>query len=213
MYTATAKPIRAPRPRTGREHPLWERAIKPTMFVASLLPLAWLVAALFTGGLGANPIEALIRALGDWALRFLLLGLAVTPLRRLRRLSVLARLRRMLGLYAFFYALLHLLGYVVLDQFFDWAAIGADILKRPYITIGITAFALLLPLAATSTDASIRRLGGRRWRRLHRLVYPAAILAVVHFYLLVKADIRQPLLYGALLALLLAARLVPRRRP
>ena len=185
--------------------------LKAALFLLCLMPLLWLAYSAFSHTLGANPIEAITRTLGDWALRFLLIVLAVTPLRRLPGLGALARLRRMLGLYAFFYALLHLLGYVVLDQFFDWAAIGADILKRPYITIGMAAFALLVPLAATSTDRMIRRLGGHRWRQLHRLVYLAAALGVVHYYLLVKADTREPIIYGVTLALLLGLRLPWRR--
>lgn len=182
------------------------RWIKPTLFVLCLLPLAWLVYRGLGGGLGANPIEAVIRFNGDWALRFLLITLAVTPLRRLSGWRGLIRLRRMLGLYAFFYACLHLLGYVVLDQFFDWAAIWADILKRPYITVGMFSFALLVPLAATSTNAMMRRLG-RHWQRLHRLVYLIGIGGVLHFYMLVKADTREPLIYAAILAVLLAMRL------
>jgi sulfoxide reductase heme-binding subunit YedZ len=180
---------------------------KAALFLLCLVPLAVLAARAGLGQLGANPIEAINRALGDWALRFLLISLAVTPLRQLGWRGA-ARLRRMLGLYAFFYAAAHVTSYVVLDNFFDWPAIAADILKRRYITVGMLALMLLLPLAATSTDAMIRRLGGRRWRRLHRLVYAAAMLAVLHYAWMVKADLREPILYGALLAVLLLWRLV-----
>jgi len=135
----------------------------------------------------------------------------VTPLRKLSGWRWAGPLRRMLGLFAFFYLCLHILGYVVLDQFFDWAAIGDDILKRPFITIGMLAFLLLLPLAVTSGQAMMRRLGGARWKRIHRLIYPAAIAGVVHYALMVKADLREPLIYAALLSLLLGYRLVGAR--
>lgn len=185
-----------------RRRDRWKAAI----FLLCLVPLALLAANALTGGLGANPIEAINRTLGDWALRFLLITLAVTPLRRLAGWNGLARFRRMLGLYAFFYAGLHVASYVVLDHFFDWPEIWADIVKRGYITIGLLTLLLLVPLAVTSTNAMIRRLGGRKWQRLHRLVYPAAALAVLHFYMMVKADWREPVLYAAILALLLGVR-------
>ncbi len=194
-----------PRSKVGGQPNRW---LKPAVLIACLLPLAWLGWRAVSGGLGANPIEAIIRYNGDWALRMLLITLAVTPLRERLGWVWLIRVRRMLGLYAFFYATLHLLSYVVLDQFFAWGEILADILKRPYITIGMTCFALLIPLAVTSTNAMVRRLGGRRWKRLHRLVYLIGIGAVVHYYMLVKADVREPLLYGAILALLLGYRVV-----
>lgn len=194
-----------PRSKVGSQP---SRLLKPAVLIACLLPLAWLGWRGLSGGLGANPIEAIIRYNGDWALRMLLITLAVTPLRERLGWVWLIRVRRMLGLYAFFYATLHLLSYVVLDQFFAWGEILADILKRPYITIGMTCFALLIPLAVTSTNAMVRRLGGRRWKRLHRLVYLIGIGAVVHYYMLVKADVREPLLYGAILALLLGYRVV-----
>ncbi len=179
---------------------------KPTLFCAALLPLLWFIVAAFTDGLGANPIEAVVRGLGDWALRLLLLTLAVTPLRRLSGWGWIGRLRRMLGLYAFFYATLHVLAYVVLDQFFDWTALGHDILKRPFITVGMVAFLLLLALAITSAKRLIERLGGIRWKRIHSLIYPGAIFAVLHYAMMVKADLREPLIYAALLALLLGYR-------
>lgn len=183
------------------------RWLKAGLFAACLLPLAHLAYALATDDLGANPIEALTRGLGDWALRCLLLTLAVTPLRRLTGMNWLIQMRRMLGLFAFFYAALHFTSYVWLDQFFDWSAIAKDIVKRPFITVGFAAFVLLLPLAATSTNAMIRRLGGRRWRRLHSSVYAIAVFGVLHYWWLVKRDLTQPALYALILALLLGLRL------
>lgn len=183
---------------------------KAGVFLLSLVPAGALLFGALAGELGANPIETITRSTGEWGLRFLLITLAVTPIRLLTGWNRVMGLRRMLGLYAFFYVALHLLSYAVLDQALDWSAIAADILKRPYITVGVLSFLLLLPLAVTSTRAMQRRLGGRRWQRLHRLVYPAAILAVLHFFLLVKADIREPLIYGGLLLLLLALRLLQR---
>ncbi|MEW5769153.1 MAG: protein-methionine-sulfoxide reductase heme-binding subunit MsrQ [Pseudomonadota bacterium] len=188
------------------------RVIKTIVFALCLLPLGHLVHGVATDGLGANPIEAVTRGLGDWALRLLLVTLAVTPLRRLAGLDWLPRLRRMLGLFAFFYAALHVLSYVWLDQFFDWAFILKDIIKRPFITVGFLSFLLLIPLAATSTNAMMRRLG-RNWRRLHRAVYAIGVLAVLHFWWMVKADIREPALYAGILALLLGLRLVWALRP
>jgi sulfoxide reductase heme-binding subunit YedZ len=186
--------------------------LKPALFIACLLPLALLTWRGFTQRLGANPIEHITHASGWWALAFLMLTLAVTPLRRLSGRADLLRLRRMLGLFAFFYASLHFLTYLWLDQFFDLAAIGKDVLKRPFITLGFAAFTLMLPLALTSTRAMVRRLGARRWQALHRLVYAVAVLGVLHFVWLVKKDLREPLLFAAVLAVLLGARLVWRRR-
>jgi len=188
------------------------RWLKPSVFVLALLPLAWLAGRALTDQLGVNPVETLNRFLGDWALRFLLIALAVTPLRRLTHWAPLARLRRMLGLFAFFYVCLHLASYVGVDLFFDWAALWKDVAKRTYITLGMAAVLLLVPLAVTSTDGMIRRLGGRVWRRLHMLVFPAAILGVAHYWMMVKADIRQPLLHAAVLAVLLGSRLWAMRR-
>lgn len=179
---------------------------KPAVFVLCLGPLAWLVWKALFGTLGVNPIEAVNRTLGDWALRFLLLSLAVTPLRKLSGWAQVARFRRMIGLFAFFYACLHVSSYVGLDHFFDWRALGKDIIKRTYITVGMAALLLLVPLAATSTDAMVRRLGGRRWRILHRSVYAVGVLGVVHYWMMVKADIREPMLYAAILAVLLGYR-------
>lgn len=186
--------------------------IKPLLFIVLLLPLLWLGFGAYSGTLGANPIEAVTRSLGDWALRLLLVTLTVTPLRRLSGWSWPLRLRRMLGLYAFCYALLHLLSYIVLDQFFYWPEIWADIVKRPYITIGMGCFLLLIPLAITSTNGWMRRLG-RNWLRLHRLVYPIAIGAVLHHLLLVRVLTAEPLLHALILGLLLLARVKPRKKP
>ena len=196
--------------------------VKPLLFAASLGPLAWLSLGAWQGSLGANPIEAITRATGVWTLRFMLVTLAVTPARWLTGLNEVVRLRRMLGLFAFFYGSLHLLTYLWLDQFFDWAAIAKDVVKRPFITAGFSAYVLLVPLAITSTAGMIRRLGGRRWRRLHRLAYVTAALGVVHYWWLVKLDTLPPRNYGILLAALLLIRVwvafkrrraVPGRRP
>ena len=176
------------------------------LFALCLLPLARLIALGFTGSLGANPIEFITRSTGTWTLVGLMVTLSVTPLRRLTGRAELIRFRRMLGLFAFFYACLHFVTYIWLDQFFDPAAIAKDIVKRPFITVGFTAFLLLIPLAATSTRAMIRRLG-RRWQQLHRLVYAIAILGVVHYLWLVKKDLTEPLIYGGVLALLLLMRM------
>jgi sulfoxide reductase heme-binding subunit YedZ len=179
--------------------------IKLLLFLLCLLPLAWLAYGAFSGNLGANPIETITRSLGDWALRLLLLTLTITPLRKISGWGWPLRLRRMLGLYAFFYASLHLGSYIVLDQFFFWPEIWADILKRPYITIGMLVFLLLIPLAVTSTHNMMRRLG-RNWQRLHRMIYPIAIGAVLHHLMLVKVLSLEPMLYAAFLGLLLLVR-------
>lgn len=191
---------------------LASRWTKAGLFLLCLAPLALLVARVSRHQATANPIEFVEHWLGDWTLRLLLATLAVTPLRKLLHLSNLIRLRRMLGLFAFFYGCLHLLAWVALDHFFAFAEMWADIAKRRYVTLGLAALLLLVPLAVTSTAGWMRRLGGKRWQRLHRLVYPAAALGVAHYYWLVKSDHRRPLAYAALLALLLAARLVPRLR-
>ncbi|MDX2165553.1 MAG: protein-methionine-sulfoxide reductase heme-binding subunit MsrQ [Deltaproteobacteria bacterium] len=181
--------------------------LKPAVFAAGLLPLAWLIYGAFTDRLGANPIEYITHLTGDWALRFLLLSLAVTPLRRLFGWNRLINYRRMLGLFAFFYAALHLSTWIGLDHAFDWPRLWADVRKRPYITAGMVAFSCLLPLAITSTRGWIRRLG-KRWTTLHRLAYLAALAAVVHYWWLVKADVRGPGWYALALAVLLGVRLV-----
>lgn len=182
--------------------------IKPTVFVACLVPLAWLVFALSTDRLGANPIEALTRGTGEWTLRWLLITLCMTPLRKVTGWGWPIRIRRMLGLFAFFYVCVHLSTYVWLDQFFDWNAIGRDILKRPFITVGMLGFVLLVPLALTSTNAMMRRLG-RNWARLHRLAYVVPALGVLHFWWLVKADVRAPFVYALLFVVLMLLRWKP----
>ncbi len=181
--------------------------IKPLIFVAALVPLALLVSDAVADALGPNPVEAIRLRTGDWTLRFLLITLAVTPVRRLSGWNALIRVRRMLGLFAFFYACLHLITYLWLDQGFYWSGIVEDVVERPYITIGVASFLLLVPLAATSTNGMVRRLGGKRWRRLHRLVYPAAFAGVFHYLWLVKADTREPLIYLAVLVGLMLLRL------
>ena len=186
---------------------------KPLVFVAGLAPLVWLVSGAFGwfgANLGADPVKELEHECGKTALNFLLLTLAVTPVRNILGLPQLLRLRRMLGLFAFFYAVAHFTIYVVLDLELNWATLGADIAKRPYITIGFTALLLLIPLAATSTNGMMRRLG-KRWTSLHRLVYVIAILGVWHFYWQVKRDVREPLLYAGMLTLLLLYRVVRSR--
>ncbi|HEY7789148.1 MAG TPA: protein-methionine-sulfoxide reductase heme-binding subunit MsrQ, partial [Vicinamibacterales bacterium] len=189
----------------------WIRFVaKPLVFAAALVPTVWLTWAALTGDLTANPIQELEHQTGLWVLRFLIITLAITPVRRLTGWNDLIKFRRMTGLFAFYYACLHLLCYVVLDQFFDVKTMIVDIGKRPYITVGFAAFLLLIPLAATSTAASIRRLGGRRWRRLHQLIYLTAIGGVIHYWWLVKADISSPLKYGAIIGGLLAFRVIYR---
>ena len=188
---------------------LSHRLAKPLVFALCLLPLMWLLYLVAQDQLGANPQEALIRATGDWALRFLVIVLAVTPLRELSGLSVLARYRRMLGLFMYFYALLHFLSYSGFDMGFDVADIVIDIAKRPFILVGSLALLLLTPLAATSFNAAIRALGAKRWQRLHRLVYAVAGLAILHFFWMRagKNDFAEVLVYAVILALLLGWRL------
>ncbi len=194
------------------------RGIKVVVFIACLAPLAWLLWRFFGAtprdmstwgvGLGANPIEKITHATGDWTIRFLLITLSITPLRKLLSVPALIKFRRMLGLFAFFYACLHFTTYIWLDKFFNLHEMLVDIAKRKFITVGFTAFVLLIPLALTSTTGWIRRLGGKRWQALHRLIYVSAILGVIHYLWLVKADIRKPLMDGAILAVLLLHRVV-----
>ena len=184
------------------------RYFKPVVFLACLAPAAWLVWRGLHADLGANPIEAITHATGDWTLRFLLITLSISPLRKLARQPWLIGLRRMFGLFAFFYGTLHLMTYVWLDKFFDVHEMLHDIAKRRFITAGMTAFALMIPLALTSTKWAIRKLGGRRWQVLHRLIYFSAAAGVIHYIWLVKADLRKPLEYGAILAALLLLRIV-----
>lgn len=184
------------------------RALKVPLFAASLAPVFVLTWKGFHEGLGANPIEVITRSTGKWTLTFLLITLSVTPLRKLGGMPWLIKFRRMLGLFAFFYGCLHLTTYVWLDKFFNVHEMLHDIAKRRFITAGLTAWTLMLPLALTSTTGWIRRMGGKRWQKLHRLIYFSAAAGVVHFIWLVKADLRRPLTYGSILAVLLAYRLV-----
>jgi sulfoxide reductase heme-binding subunit YedZ len=181
-------------------------AIKSALFLACLIPAFFLWRGFELDTLGANPIETVTRSLGEWTLRFLLITLTVTPLRKYTGWHWLIRLRRMLGLFTFAYGLSHLLTYVWLDQFFDWEAIAKDIIKRPFITVGFAALMLMLPLAVTSSNFAIRKLGGRRWQSLHRSIYPIAILGCVHFWWLVKKDVTWPLVYAVITVALLGIR-------
>ena len=180
---------------------------KPVVFLICLVPLAALGWRALHGELTANPIEFITHATGDWTLRFLIITLCVTPFRKILHLPELIRFRRMLGLFAFFYACLHFTTYIWLDKFFDLSEMWKDIAKRKYITVGFTAFLLLIPLAITSTAGWIRRLGGKRWQQLHRLVYFSATLGVIHYYWLVKSAVIRPLTYGVIVAVLLLWRL------
>ena len=179
--------------------------LKAFVFILALLPALLLLVGILNDDLGANPVEALVRQSGDWALRFLLLTLCISPLRKLTGQAYWMRLRRMLGLYTFFYATLHVSLYIGLDKFFYWNEIFEDIIKRPFITVGLLTFLLLLPLALTSTQKMIKRLG-KNWLRLHRLIYLISITAVLHFYMLVKADTQEPWIYILILFVLLAFR-------
>jgi len=185
---------------------LVSRWTKIALFLLCLVPLGALLWRFFSGRLGANPVEFVQHATGDWTLRFLVFTLCITPLRKLLKLPEMIRFRRMLGLFAFFYACLHFLTYIVPDQAFDLSAMWKDVAKRPFITVGFTAFVLLIPLAITSTAGWIRRLGGRRWQMLHRAIYVSAVCGVIHYYWLVKSAVIRPLTYGAIVGLLLAWR-------
>jgi methionine sulfoxide reductase heme-binding subunit len=196
--------------------------LKPVAFAAGLGPLTWIIWAALTGNLSANPLSDITNETGLWALRFICITLALTPLRRLTGWNAIIKFRRMAGLYAFFYGSLHFLIYVIADRFaaldfpdgiVAWstvrnliASVGEDVYKRPFITIGFTTLMLILPLALTSTAGMIRRLGGRRWQALHRLVYVAGMTAVIHYWWLVKADVSSPFRYAAVVAVLLGAR-------
>lgn len=181
--------------------------LKAALFIASLYPLIRLSWFGYSDQLGANPIELITRSLGTWTLVFLLFTLSITPLRKLSGWSWLIKLRRMAGLFAFFYATLHFITYIWLDQFFDLSAMYKDVIKRPFITIGFAAFVLLIPLALTSTNAMMKRMGGKNWQLLHRLVYAIALFGVLHYWWLVKKDLTQPIIYSAVLAVLLGYRL------
>jgi len=200
------------------------RVAKPIVFAAALLPVADLILGALHGQLGANPLEKITHATGDWTLRFIVMTLAITPVRRLTGRNWLIRFRRMIGLFAFFYGTVHFLIYVIADRFagldfvdgvWAWstaralaASIWDDIYKRPYITVGFTGLVAMVPLAITSTAGSIRRLGGRRWNRLHRLIYLTAVAGVIHYWWLVKADILHPAIYASLVAILLGLRVI-----
>jgi sulfoxide reductase heme-binding subunit YedZ len=188
------------------------RWVKPFVFLLCLTPLAFLLINGFRGELTANPIEYITHSTGDWTMRFLLISLAITPARRLFSQPDLIRFRRMLGLFAFFYAVLHLITWLWLDKFFDIDEMWADLVKRRFITMGMLGFLLLVPLALTSTAGWIQRIGGKNWQRLHRLVYISAIAGVIHYWWLVKSDIRMPALYGILLVILLLLRPLTSRR-
>lgn len=185
--------------------------IKPILFTVCLVPFIALVIGAVNNTLGTNPVETMTHETGEWTLRFLLLTLMITPLRRLSGKSWLIKLRRMLGLYAFFYACLHFITYIWFDQYFDWMEIVRDIPKRPFITVGFTAFVLLIPLAVTSNNKMMRRLK-KNWVKLHRLVYVIAVLGVLHFLWLVKADTLEPLIYASILLLLLGYRAYYQRK-
>jgi len=185
---------------------------KPLVFIASLIPLGWLVFALWSDTalgtlyLTSDPVQKLNRELGDWALIFIILTLAVRPAGEILEKGEFVAYRRMIGLYAFFYAILHLTSYVIIDLQLDLNAFVQDVIKRNYITIGILAILMLIPLAITSTKGMIKRLGGRKWRKLHMLVYPIAILGVIHFYMMIRADFTRPIMYGSVIFVLLAYR-------
>ncbi len=184
-----------------------KRVIKPALFILCLVPLGLLVWKGLTDQLSANPIDDITRETGTWTLRFIVITLCITPLRRITGWSPLQNVRRMLGLYAFSYGVLHFSTYIYLDQFFAWEEIVADIAKRPFILVGFTSFVLMIPLAATSTNRVAKWLGGKKWQLLHRAIYLTAIGGVIHYLWLVKADTQRPLTYGVIVAVLLAYRL------
>ena len=184
---------------------------KPVVFLICLIPLAAIIWRGANGELGANPIEAVNRHLGEWALRMLILALAVTPFVSITGNALAMRFRRMLGLFAFFYAMAHVANYVIADQQFNWADIWGDIVKRKFITVGMLTFVILIPLAVTSTKGMIKRLGGKRWRKLHRIVYVAGVGAVLHYAMMVKAYLMGPAIHGIILLVLLGYRLRARR--
>jgi sulfoxide reductase heme-binding subunit YedZ len=181
---------------------------KIPVFALCLVPVAMLLWRYYQNDLTANPIEFITHTTGDWTIRFLVITLAITPVRKLLKLPALIKYRRMMGLFAFFYVCLHFTTYIYLDKYFDMHEIWLDVLKRRFITVGFAAFVLLIPLAITSTAGWIRRIGGKRWQWLHRVTYICAILGVIHYYWLVKSDVRKPLMYAAMVAVLLAYRLI-----
>ena len=205
----------SPKPAALRSKPLWLHPVaKPLLFVACLLPFAWLLYGALANTLGANPAEALIRSTGDWTLRFLCITLAVTPLRVIASQPALLRFRRMLGLFAFFYVVLHFLAYAWLDMGFDLQVIVKDIPKRPFALVGFLAFVLMVPLAATSFNRAIKALGARRWQTLHKLVYGIVLLGLLHFFWMrsAKNNFAEVAVYAVVIALLLGWRIVRRVR-
>jgi sulfoxide reductase heme-binding subunit YedZ len=181
-----------------------DRLVSWAVWLACAAPVLWFLVQAFTDGMGANPIQYVLRQLGVWALRFVCITLAMGPLSKLLKAPAIIRYRRRVGLWAFAYVCLHLTTYIAIDQQFDWPTIGKDIAKRPYITIGMAAFAMLIPMAVTSADKLRRKVGPKRWKRLHQAIYLVAPMGAVHYFLLVKADHRPPLVYGAVIAVLLA---------
>ena len=189
-----------------------QKVAKPIIFISSLLPLVWIIWVVVFGDVGvgqnANPVEMVNRYLGDWALRFILITLSITPVALITGWSTPVRFRRMIGLFAFAYTLLHVANYVIADQFLNWTDIWADIIKRKYITVGMVTFVILLALAITSPKAAVKKLGARRWRMIHRSVYLAGVGAVIHYWMMVKADLTQPIIHAIILAVLLGYRLI-----
>ena len=214
VMTSTANPatVAAAKPKRKRDPMVW--VIKPIVWALCLAPLAWLgwlvfEVVYFDGrGLTANPVEFLNLYLGDWAIRILLVSLAVTPIKILTGWKQIVRLRRLLGLFAFFYVVLHIANYVVLDQFFDWMAIWNDILKRWYITVGMVGLLCLIPLAITSTKGWIKKMGGKNWNKLHKLVYVAGAAACLHFFMMRKGIQLEPIIYGGIFLGLMAIRMI-----
>jgi sulfoxide reductase heme-binding subunit YedZ len=212
----SSRPPRGPQAASGRpgggvamNKLLLQPAAKPLVFVLCLLPFAWLAWGAFTDGLGANPAETLIRSTGDWTLRFICIVLAVTPLRVMTRINALARFRRMLGLFAYFYVVVHLLSYSLFDMGFDIPDIAKDIAKRPFILVGFSAFVLLTPLAATSFNRAIKAMGAKRWQTLHKLVYVIAGLGLLHFFWMRagKNNFAEVFVYAAIVSVLLGWRI------
>jgi methionine sulfoxide reductase heme-binding subunit len=187
---------------------LIRRVLKPLVFAACLGPLAWLVYHAFWGDLGVNPVETITNATGIWTLRFLVITIAITPVRWLTRWNPLINFRRMIGLFAFFYGTLHFMIYFVLDQSLIFSGLWEDVMKRPYITVGFVGFVLMIPLAITSTRGWIRRMGGQNWNLLHKLVYLSVILGVTHYWWKVKLDVTNPQIYAVIVGALLASRIV-----
>jgi sulfoxide reductase heme-binding subunit YedZ len=206
MENAAAIPAAKPRPSKVRPKPGWILS-KAVIWLLCLSPAAWLVWGAFHNGLGANPVEFITHKTGDWTLRLVLITLAITPLRKFLKQPQLVRFRRVLGLFAFFYGCLHFTTWFLLDKSLSFPEMWKDVVKRPFITVGFLAFVAMIPLAITSTAGWIRRLGGRNWQRLHKLIYLTGAAGVVHYYWLVKSDVRLPLIYGAIFVVLMGLRL------